>query len=78
MRHTGKTYRLDRHIFPGADFEAMFYPLYCTNLTPKLVPEESSQYAESNELKFINFKQTFIITKFANYKSYKICYVVKS
>ena len=34
MAGTGKTYRLDRQIFPGADFEAMFYPLYCTNLTP--------------------------------------------
>ena len=22
--NTGKTYRLDRHIFPGADFGAMF------------------------------------------------------
>ena len=29
---TGKTYRLDRHIFPGADFLAMFEASYCTIL----------------------------------------------
>ena len=32
----------------------------------KLVSDESSPYAEFNELKFIKFKQTFIITKVAN------------
>ena len=29
-KNTGKTYRLDRQIFHGADFGAMFYLLYCT------------------------------------------------
>ena len=42
-----------------------------------MVPEESSQYAESNELKFIHFKQTFITTKFGIKKSYQISCVVK-
>ena len=35
-------------------------------------------YAESKYLKFIIFKQTFIKTKFAIKKSYRICYVVKT
>ena len=35
-------------------------------------------YAESKYIKFIIFKQTFILTKFAIRKSYRICYVVKS
>ena len=35
-------------------------------------------YAESKYLKFIIFKQTFINTKFAIKKSYRITYVVKT
>ena len=42
----------------------------------KFTSNESSLYAESNKLKFINFKQTFTNTNFEIKKSYKFCYVV--
>ena len=42
----------------------------------KFTTNESSLYAESNKLKFINFKQTFPNTNFEIKKSYKFCYVV--
>ena len=62
--HTGKTYRLDRHFFPGANFGT--FSLFIAPFGIKLVSDESSAYVESNELKFIDFKLTFIITKIAN------------
>ena len=42
----------------------------------KHVQKKAALYAESNKLKFINFKQTFTNTNFEIKKSYKFCYVV--
>ena len=46
----------------------LFFPFLnmYVNFGVKLASDESSMYAESKYLKFIIFKQTFIITKFAN------------
>ena len=69
------------------DWDSVFFlALYLDHLWPfqllyfsiKLVSDERSAFAEFEYLKFINLKQTFIITKFTINKSYRICYVVKS
>ena len=59
---TGKPHRLEQRFFAGLSLRLSSKLL---NFGTKLASDESSMYAESKHLKFITFKQTFIITKFA-------------
>ena len=57
---------MSKQIFCEAVFETDVLPSKLLNFGVKLASDESSMYAESKYLKIIVFKQTLIITKFAN------------
>ena len=67
----------DSNFFPALSF-GLFFALSTLYFSIKLVLDERSAFVEFEYLKFINSKQTFILTKFTINKSYRICYVVKS